>query len=243
MENLGLNERYQSLLERVAAAAHAAGRDPNSIRLIAVTKYASLADVHTVLQWGVRDLGESKVQAALSRQAAFSAQHPRWHLIGHLQTNKVRKVVGAFALVHSVDSWRLAEALNTAAVAQGVIQPVLFQVNVAADPGKYGLNPEETVAVVEQAFRSLPGLKVCGLMTMAPQAATQAEAGLCFRRLRDLQQTLLSRNPDQVQFHELSMGMTQDFSVAIAEGSTMIRVGSGLFGEGQRANLENQPQS
>lgn len=243
MENFGLNERFHSLLDRVAIAARAAGRDPNSVRLIAVTKHASTADVRVALQLGVKDLGESKVQAALSRQALFSAETPSWHLIGHLQTNKVKKVVGAFALIHSVDSWRLAEALNAVAVAQGIIQPILFQVNVAADPGKYGLNPVEAGAVVERAFRLLPGLKVCGLMTMAPQAATPAEAGDCFRRLRELQETLLSRNRDQVQFKELSMGMTQDFSVAIAEGSTMIRVGSGLFGAGQRANLENQPQS
>ncbi|MEB3284997.1 MAG: YggS family pyridoxal phosphate-dependent enzyme [Candidatus Sericytochromatia bacterium] len=232
MEKLGLNERYHSLLGRVAEAARQAGRDPDTVRIVAVTKYAHQDEARALLDCGIRDLGESKVQAALSRRAALSEYHPRWHLIGHLQTNKVNKVVGAFALIHSVDSWRLAEALNTASVARGVVQPVLFQVNSAADPGKFGLNPVEVRAVVERAFHELPGLRVCGLMTMAPQAATSEIVRSCFRRVRMLLSEVAARNEEQIQFKELSMGMSQDFPEAIAEGATMIRIGSAIFGGG-----------
>jgi pyridoxal phosphate enzyme (YggS family) len=197
--------------------------------LVAVTKHASPEAMRAVWALGVHRFGESKVQDALTKIAELAPLAPEWHFIGHLQTNKVKRVVGAFALVHSVDSWRLAEAIDEEAVSRGLVQPILVQVNTSGETSKYGVSPEEAPEVIGQMVRDLRGVEVRGLMTMAPRSEDPEDARWCFRRCRELQESLASSLPNGRRVNQLSMGMSQDFTVAVEEGATLIRIGSGLF--------------
>lgn len=205
---------------RIAMAAARAGRNPADVTLIAVTKTFDAATVAAAIAAGVRDIGENRVQEAEAKQAALVAVSPRpvWHLIGHLQTNKVRTALRTFDILHSVDSLRLAEAINRGAAAP---VPVLLEVNVGGEASKFGFIPEETAAAVEQV-RRLANLDLRGLMTVAPAADDPQEVRPVFRRLRELR--------DAAGLAELSMGMTHDFEVAVEEGATMVRVGRAIFG-------------
>ena len=216
-------------MERVVDAAERVHRSPESVRLVAVTKHASLAQMVEAHGLGVRDFGENKVQDALSKLPQLAHLAARWHFIGHLQTNKVKRVVGTFALIHSVDSERLAEALSLEATSRGLVQPILIQVNASGEPSKYGMAPGEVLEAVGRIVRDLPGVEVQGLMTMAPYDPSPEAARPCFRRLRELRDACNSTLPPGARIEHLSMGMTQDYPVAIEEGATMIRIGSGLF--------------
>lgn len=229
MESTPFVARYRRILARVSDAALKAGRSPESIRLIAVTKHATTEMMAEAYAAGIREFGENKLQDALPKLASLSYLAPRWHFIGHLQTNKVKRVVGAFELVHSVDSWRLAEALSREAVARGLAQPILVQVNTSGETSKYGMAPEEVPAAIGRIARELPGVVVQGLMTMAPHAPDPEVARPCFRKLRELRDACNEDLPADARMEHLSMGMTQDFTVAIEEGATLIRIGSGLF--------------
>ncbi len=216
-------------MARVSDAACRAGRSPESIRLVAVTKYVSTDKMVEAYAAGIREFGESKLQDALPKLTSLSHLAPRWHFIGHLQTNKVKRVVGAFELVHSVDSWKLAEALSREAAPRRLVQPILIQVNTSGETSKYGMTPEEVPAAIGRIARELPGVVVQGLMTMAPHAADPEVARPCFRKLRTLRDSINAELPLDARMEHLSMGMTQDFTVAIEEGATLIRIGSGLF--------------
>lgn len=216
-------------MARVSDAARTAGRSPESIRLVAVTKYATTERMTEAYAAGIREFGENKLQDALPKLAALSHLAPRWHFIGHLQTNKVKRVVGPFGLIHSVDSWKLAEALSREAVAKGLVQPILIQVNTSGETSKYGMTPAEVPAVLGRIARELPGVVVQGLMTMAPHDSDPEVARPCFRKLRELRDACNEELPADARMEHLSMGMTQDFTVAIEEGATLIRIGSGLF--------------
>ncbi len=221
--------------DRLAAACALSGRAAASVRLVAVSKRVPLELVAAAVACGQRDLGENRIQDALPRQGDLAgrlapavAADLRWHFIGPLQANKVRKAVGRFALIHAVDSLPLARRIAATALELGLRQPVLLEVNVAREPGKFGLDPDEAVAAVVAAA-DLPGLDLRGLMAMARQDAQGAELHATFALLRRLAEA--SRAASGLALPELSMGMSDDFEAAVAEGATLVRLGSAVFGE------------
>jgi pyridoxal phosphate enzyme (YggS family) len=221
--------------ERIAAACRQAGRPPESVRLVAVTKYVSADLTRLVLEAGVGDLAESRPQTVWTKAAALAAAHPppRWHLIGHLQRNKVRRTLPLLAMLHTLDSLRLLEAIAqetpAAPGAGGTVCDVLVEVNLTADPGRSGAAVKDVPTLVRAAAAS-PAVRLRGLMGMAghPDAAA-ADARRDFARLRALRDELAATLPDPGLLAELSMGMSGDFEAAILEGATIVRIGSALF--------------
>ncbi len=213
--------------DRIAKAAERVGRDPREVTIVAVTKSHPLDAVRLAAANGLLEVGENRVQEATEKQDAWPDAPVHWHLIGHLQRNKAKAAVGRFVLIHSLDSIRLADALEQAAAAKGVVQDVLVEVNVAKEEQKSGALPEDAAALVAHAA-GLPHLAVRGLMTLAPYGAAVAEQHRVFRELRELRDRLA---PSSGELAELSMGMSDDFEAAVEEGATMIRLGTILFGE------------
>lgn len=197
---------------------------------MAVTKGHPVELAREAAAHGLRDLGENRVQEALEKQEAWQDAPVRWHLIGHLQRNKARLAVGRFSLIHSLDSVRLADALEQAAAARGVVQDLLVEVNMACEPQKSGVVPHEAEALVAHA-RSHRHLRVRGLMTMAPFTADGGAVRQVFRGLRELRDLVAAKLGADDGFGELSMGMSNDFEIAVEEGATMVRLGTVLFGE------------
>ena len=224
----GVEERLRWVRDRIAHAAERTGRDPASVTLIGVTKGVEAARVQAAVAAGLRDLGENRVQEALPKIAAV-APGPRWHLIGHLQRNKAQMAVRAFAVIHSIDGLRITEAVDRAAGALGRQVPVLIEVNVAGEATKYGCAPSAADALL-RAIRGCRHLTSIGLMTVAPQVEDPEAVRPIFRQLRALRDRLQATVAGEA-FRELSMGMTNDFEVAIDEGSTMVRIGRAIFGE------------
>jgi hypothetical protein len=220
----------EAVRARIAAAARRAGRDPAAITIVAVTKGHPLATARAALAAGLPDIGENRVQEALEKMAAWPDAPVRWHLIGHLQRNKARLAVGRFALVHSLDSARLADALEKEAAAAGLVQDVLVQVNVARERQKSGVAPEDAEAVIAHV-EAQPHLRLQGLMTLAPLTDDIAVQRSTFRGLWELRDRL--PRPPAPGVRHLSMGMSNDFEIAVEEGATMLRLGTVLFGERQ----------
>ena len=216
-----LDERLQAILLRIARATERAHRSPSDVTLIAVTKTVAPPDVERAFRLGVRHFGENRVQEAEGKLAALAHLRPRitWHMVGHLQSNKARKALALFNMVESVDSLPLAQELSRRAVKP---LPILLEVNVAGEASKSGFRPE-TVAEAVQSVARLPNLELRGLMTVAPLASDPEQVRPVFRRMRALR--------DALGLAELSMGMSDDFEVAIEEGATMVRIGRALFGE------------
>ena len=229
--DIGVN--LHRLRQRVDAACRRAGRSPDGVTIVGVSKGFPASAVIAAWQAGLRDIGENRVQEAATKIAAATVQgaRPRWHLVGHLQTNKVKTVLGLFDIIHSVDSLHLAEAISRAAVKP---VPVLLEVNVADEPSKYGLRPEEVEPALAQV-RALPNVDVQGLMTVAPLVDDPEKARPVFRRLGDLARSL--------GLPQLSTGMSDDFEVAIEEGATMIRIGRAIFGPRLDLLEEKRPQT
>jgi pyridoxal phosphate enzyme (YggS family) len=235
-----MNDEPTSNKERLAAniarvrskieeAARKVGRSAGEITLVAVSKTVPVALVKIAYNLGVTDFGENRVQDALPKIAEFHPRGMRWHMIGHLQSNKTGKVAGAFDMVQSIDSAHLAQVLNRHAGEEGKILPVLLQVNVSGEASKEGVSVEETPQLARQ-IAALPCLKVRGLMTIAPLVKDPEEVRHVFRGLRELR----ARLQDEVaecSWDDLSMGMTDDYSVAIEEGATIVRIGRAIFGE------------
>ena len=205
---------------RVAAAAERAGRSPHDITLVGVSKTHSVEIVRAAFDAGLRDFGENRVQEAAPKIHAMREQGAaaRWHLVGHLQRNKVPTAIDLFDILHSVDSERLVEAISAAATRE---IRVFIEVNVAAEETKFGVSPADVSKLVER-FGRLPNIELAGLMTVAPRVDDPEDVRLVFRALRQLR--------DAVGLRELSMGMTDDFEVAVEEGSTLVRVGRAIFG-------------
>jgi pyridoxal phosphate enzyme (YggS family) len=222
-------ENLEYVRGAIAQAAARAGRDAQEVTLVAVSKTVSLDLVRIAYNLGVTHFGENHVQDALPKIAEFSPPDVRWHMIGHLQSNKVSKVIAKFASVDSVDSLHLAQALERRAAKQGVTMPVLLEVNVSGEASKEGMSPSEAPELARQIV-ALPHLRVEGLMTIAPIAQNQEEARPVFRQLRLLRDHLRNETP-QVNWQQLSMGMTDDYRVAIEEGATIVRIGRAIFGE------------
>lgn len=207
--------------DRIERACERACREPAGVRLIAVTKTHPVAAVAAAYAAGIRDFGENRVQEAVPKIAAahVAGVDATWHLIGHLQTNKAAAAIDAFDILHSVDSMRLAEVLSRTASRS---LTVALEVNVAGEASKEGVPFEDALALLRDV-RQLPNLEVAGLMTVAPRVENPEQVRSVFRRLRELR--------DELGLRELSMGMTDDFEVAIEEGATMVRVGRAIFGE------------
>ena len=216
-----------SVRSRIAAAAARAGRAADHVRIVAVTKGHAIERAREAVAAGLVDLGENRVQEALGKQEAWPDAPVRWHLIGHLQRNKARLAVGRFALIHSLDSVRLADALEGAAAAASLVQDVLVEVNVAREPQKTGVTAEEAPALVRHAA-ALPHLRVQGLMAIAPYTPDMGLQRQVFRDLRLLRDALATSTR---ALGVLSMGMSNDFEIAVEEGATLVRLGTVLFGE------------
>jgi pyridoxal phosphate enzyme (YggS family) len=224
-----LVERIRQVRMQVAEAAGRSRRSAEDVTIVAVTKTVSAERIALAAELGLRVFGENRVQEAREKIAALHDRLLHWHLIGHLQTNKAARAVELFDLIHSVDSTRLAEALERSAAARERIQPLLLEVNVSGEASKEGISPTELLALAEKALR-MPHLRVQGLMTVAPYTTQPEEVRPVFRRLRELRDMLWERFP-QGSWDMLSMGMSNDFQVAIEEGATLVRIGRAIFGE------------
>jgi PLP dependent protein len=226
MGDYGIQERLEAVRARMAAACGRAGRQPDAVRLVAVSKTYPPEMVEAAVHAGCDCFGESRVYEALPKIEAC-AGHLEWHFIGHLQRNKVPLVVPAFALIHAVDSLRLLERIETVAEASGQRVALLLEVNVSGEASKFGLAPAEVPSVLAAAD-GMPHVDVQGLMTMAPFTPDPETARPVFRRLREWRDRWTA--PTGYGLETLSMGMTNDFEVAIEEGATLVRIGTGLFG-------------
>jgi pyridoxal phosphate enzyme (YggS family) len=225
----GAAGRLQAIRERIAAAARRAGRVPEQVRLIAVSKNQPLAAIATLADLGQRDFGESQMQEALDKIGRLEKPGLEWHFIGHLQSNKTRFVPGHFAWVHSVDSERIAARLAAATQEHGSELRLLVQVNAFDDPAKFGVDCDGLLPLVDSILsRRLTGVRLCGLMTIARFGLDAGATRRGFARTRELLHQCSERFGSQ--FSELSMGMSGDFELAIEEGATMVRVGTALFG-------------
>ena len=218
-------ENLAAVRARVDAAASRAGRDPSEISLVAVTKEVEPEAAKEAVEIGLVDLGENRVQELRKKQEALADLEVRWHMIGTLQRNKVAQVVGRVALIHSVDSVSLAEAIGRRAEAENVSQDVLLEVNAGEEQSKHGVAPDDALEVA-RGLLDIKGLRLRGFMTVAPQGHEQA-ARSSFRVLRELRDGMRAQAPDVT---ELSMGMTEDFEIAIEEGATIVRIGTAIFG-------------
>ena len=226
---MGVCENYRAIEEKVEKACLRAGRKREDVTLIAVSKTKPVSMIHELLPLGVRDFGENKVQE-LTEKEELLPKDIRWHMIGHLQRNKVKYVVGKACMIHSVDSLRLAEEISKEALKKQISVPILVEVNVAGEESKFGVSVQEAPSLIEQIC-CLPGLQVKGLMTIAPYVEDPEENRIVFRNLRKLSVDIREKNFDNVTMDILSMGMTGDYEVAIEEGATHVRVGTGIFGE------------
>lgn len=222
-----LSERWAEVRRRVQAAARRSGRGPDSVRIVAVTKTVPPGTIREALALGAVDLGENRVQEALAKQAALGRETANWHLIGTLQTNKARKAVESFDLIHSLDRLELAQALAKAAEGRAKPVPVLVQVNVSGEASKHGIRPDDLRSFLA-ALRSYGPLRPSGLMTMAPLATDAEAVRPVFRRLRELFVEAAAEMGEDWRW--LSMGMSQDYEVAIEEGANLVRIGTAIFG-------------
>ncbi|HQM90618.1 MAG TPA: YggS family pyridoxal phosphate-dependent enzyme [Syntrophales bacterium] len=224
-----VRENILRIRERIAAAAVRSGRDPSEVRLMGVTKTVGDDRILQAIEAGIDIIGENYVQEA-KRKIELMGKSVEWHFIGHLQSNKARYAVRLFDMIHSVNRVSLAEELNRRAAAAGVVCRVLVEVNLAGEESKSGAPPEEAPGLV-RAVSQLANLSVRGLMTMAPWYEDPEKARPCFAGLRGLRDRIDAEKIPNVTLRELSMGMTDDFEVAVEEGSTIVRIGRAIFGE------------
>lgn len=226
-----VKENLQKVEEKIQAACDRAGRDRSSVELIAVSKTKPAERIREAMDSGIKVFGENKVQELLEKQEIIT-ESLDWHLIGHLQRNKVRQIVGKVKRIHSVDSLRLAAQIQSDFEKQDQTAHILVQVNVAGEESKFGIRPEETEDFLRE-ISQYPNICVHGLMTIAPFVENPEENRIYFRNLHKLLVDINEKNIDNINMHELSMGMTGDYEVAIEEGATYIRVGTGIFGSRQ----------
>ncbi len=223
-------DNFKNIKRRIRLAAEKAGRNPADIRLVAVTKEHSVTVVADGIRAGSEIFGENKVKDARDKIKALGHDGIEWHFIGHLQKNKVKFIFDLFDLVHSVDSLALAEAIHEKAEGLGLCMPILLQVNVSGEESKFGLDPKNVIKVIRKVT-PLKGLKVRGLMTIPPYDSNPERSRPYYIRLRELRDTCSKLAIPGLSLDELSMGMSDDYEVAVEEGSTLVRVGTALFGE------------
>lgn len=223
-----IKENLDEVKDKIAAAAIKSGRQPEEITLIAVTKTLSIDVINAAMALGITDVGENKVQEVMDKYELVNNE-PNWHLIGHLQTNKVKFIIDKVSLIHSVDSLRLAEEISKRCEKAEKIMEILIQINVAEEETKFGIQRDEIFELVE-AVSQLPNLKIKGLMTIAPYTDNEEELRKYFREMKDIFETLKKTMYNRTDMTYLSMGMTNDYELAIEEGSNMVRIGTGIFG-------------
>jgi pyridoxal phosphate enzyme (YggS family) len=224
---ISISDNLKRVRDRIARAAARSGRSPDDIHLVAVTKTVGVEEIQEAIDCGVSIVGESRVQDAL-------AKHPRvkgdihWHLVGHLQRNKVKKAVEVFELIHSVDSYRLAEEIGRCSLARNRPTDILVQVNTSGEDSKFGLPPNEVLTFLG-SLAQLQSLRILGLMTIGAFSPESDRIRPCFRRLRDLFEEAQEIRTSNVDMRFLSMGMSNDFELAIEEGANMVRIGTAIF--------------
>ena len=235
MEETVLKERYEAVMSSIERACERAGRDPKDVHLIAVSKTKPVEMMRVFYELGQRDFGENHVQEIVSKSAVFP--EASYHMIGHLQTNKVRQVVGRAVLIHSVDSVHLASAVSKESVKKNMIMPILLEINVGNEESKYGFTFEEA-ADAARKIAGFPNLMIEGLMCVAPYVADPEENRPLFHKMYQLSVDIDRQNCDNISMNVLSMGMTNDYEVAIEEGATHVRIGTALFGHRDYGGLK-----
>ncbi len=223
-----LKQNIQQIKKRIEAAAERSGRNPEDIYLIAVTKNFSAELIQEAVDNGIVFLGENRVQEAKSKVDLVKG-NIEWHLIGHLQRNKVKTAIDIFTMIQSLDSWRLAEEIQKRAQQADKVIDVLVQVNIGSEETKYGIDPDDTEVFIEKVA-TLPNLKVRGLMAIAPFKENPEDVRAYFRHLREIFQSIKEKSIENVSMEYLSMGISNDFEVAIEEGANMVRIGTSIFG-------------
>lgn len=224
-----INTNIRDVERTIENACRKSGRSRDSVTLIAVSKTKPLSMLLEAYEAGARDFGENKVQELMEKIPEMPSD-VRWHMIGHLQTNKVKYIVDKVYMIHSVDSLKLAEEINREALKKGVTVKILLEVNVAGEESKFGTAISETAALAENIAK-LPAVQIEGLMTIAPFVENPEDNRVYFQKLKQLSVDIANRNIDNVNMNVLSMGMTGDYSVAVEEGAVFVRVGTGIFGE------------
>lgn len=224
-----ITKNYDMVLKNVNEGCIKAGRSIEDVTLIAVSKTKPVSDIEELYNHGVRVFGENKVQEMCDKYEALP-KDIEWHMIGHLQRNKVKYIVDKAALIHSVDSIRLAEQIETEAAKKDVTVNILIEVNVAEEASKFGLKTKEVMEMVMEIAK-LPHIRIKGLMTIPPFVENEEDNRKYFQKLKQLAVDIKAKNIDNVSMDELSMGMTGDYRVAVEEGATYVRVGTGIFGE------------
>lgn len=228
-------ENIKAVEERIAAAAAKSGRKPEEILLLAVSKTKPVELIGEAVQAGLLSLGENKVQEIMEKyepmqQYAPEGERIHWHLIGHLQTNKVKYIIDKVDMIHSVESLKLAAEIEKRAAQHGRIMDILIEVNMAEEESKFGVKPEDTENLLRE-IAQMAHIRVRGLMTVAPFVENEEENREVFRKMRELLVDINAKKIDNIKMDTLSMGMTGDYAVAIEEGATIVRVGTGIFGE------------
>ena len=224
-----VEKNISEVKKRISEAAKAAGRNENEVTLIAVSKTKPVEMIKEAYDTGIRDFGENKVQEIMEKYPLLPSDI-RWHLIGHLQTNKVKYIIDKVCMIHSVDSLKLAEEISRQAVKHNVTVDILIEVNVAAEESKFGVRPEDAIDLC-RSISTLPGIRIRGLMTVAPFTSDPEENRPVFCALRQLFVDIDGKNIDNVCMDCLSMGMSGDYTVALEEGATFVRVGTSIFGQ------------
>lgn len=224
-------ENMKVVQKKIEAACEKSGRSKEEVTLIAVSKTKPVSMLQEAYDTGCRDFGENKVQELVDKYEQLP-KDIRWHMIGHLQRNKVKYIVDKVYMIHSVDSLRLAEEISKEAVKKGVTVLILLEVNVAQEETKFGASAQDVAALAE-AIAKLPNIVIKGLMTIAPYVLNAEENREVFRKLKQIAVDITQKNIDNICMGELSMGMTGDYEVAVMEGATYVRVGTGIFGERQ----------
>ncbi len=225
---VNIAENLSNVRLRIAAACEKAGRVPDDVKIIAVTKYASLAETEEILRLGLSEIGESRVQAGVAKKASIPDNNLHWHLIGNLQSNKVNKALETFSYIHSIDRLSIVQQLNRRAALRELKIKCFIQVNISKETTKSGIEVEQIFPFIEEMV-CLDNVEIVGLMTMAPHFSDQELTRPIFSKLRELRDEINKSGILEYELKELSMGMSNDFEVAIEEGSTYIRIGSSLF--------------
>lgn len=224
-----LKENYEEVRRKIDEACKRTGRDPADVTLIAVSKTKPLSDIEEIIRdTSAIDFGENKVQELVEKYENVS-KPVNWHMIGHLQTNKVKYIVDKVCMIHSVDSLNLAKTIEKEASKRNVTVNVLIEVNVAQEESKFGVSVDEVLPLINE-IKDLQHIRVKGLMTIAPFVDDPEDNRVYFRKLRDLSLDIQSKSIDNIDMSVLSMGMTNDYEVAVEEGATLVRVGTGIFG-------------
>lgn len=224
---MGIKENLKTIENNISAAAAKSGRDRNDILLLAVSKTVDIPRIEEARALGLTDMGENKPQEI--NRKFFEIDGIKWHQIGHLQTNKVKYIIDKVCLIHSADSLKLAEEINKRAAAKGIVMDILIEVNISGEEAKHGVPPNEAESLALQMSK-LPNVRVKGLMTVAPFVDDPEDNRKYFRQMKKLFVDIGSKNYDNIDMEYLSMGMTNDYIVAVEEGANIVRIGTGLFG-------------